>query len=524
MKRIGSLALVVVAACGGGKSEPGKNVLGVTFDSADVHLVIGESKTVSVMLARPASLGDQAVELTVTGVPTGVIASFDAASVSGNNAKLVLSATADATRGENTIVVTATPVQAPNQRASSSANLALIEPAPITVHGVVRLTNDTPAVDAIVHVLGYRSTTAVDAITDSTGEFTVANIAPPYDVNVVFEPEGTTLYINNVFLDQMSATPFFGMTHVEQASQPSSMTLTGQVTGGDDTDHVDAVVDCDSGQEARRGTVSAEVYNFATSLPAPSGTQVSGMFRAITSARLGTVVSSYKKFGEQAITLEGGGGNHIQVDVDTTLVNRTINVQGRDGDGELVDSIAVLWLAGDHSSVEINRIDDLATAESPIVVPIDDEVPVMLRIRRGDRLEMFERVTPTTTAIDVTAPTGPELTSPVDAMQNKVVDTTAFATQPVPGATYVYGIYDDDGERPITYVTTTSAAFTAGRLRRLSAGLPAATGFQLRITAAVTPDASDLYGPSRTTLVGLSRTDGGVLMGTEKIGFSTATP
>lgn len=516
--------VLLVAACGGGKDQPGKNVLGVTFGAADVQLVVGETTSVDVMLARPASFGDQAVTLQISGLPTGVEAAFAQSTLTGNRTTLELTATAESSRSESTITVTAIPATATDKRATDNANLVLIEPAPITVHGIVHLANDTPAVDAIVHVLGYRQTTSIDAITDSNGAFTLSNVAPPYDVNVVFQPDGATLYVNNVYLDQMSATPFFGMPLMEQASQPSSMTLTGQVTGGDDTDHVDAVVDCASGQEARRGTVSSEVYNFATSLPAPPGTQVSGMFRAITSARLGTIVSAFKKFGEQAVTLAGGGGNNIQVNVRRTMTNRTINVQGRDGDGELIDSMSVLWLAGDHSNVEINRIDDLTSAESPIVVPIDDQVPVMLHIRRGDSLAMYQRITPTTTAIDVTAPLGPEISSPLGAAQNQVVDTTIFATRKVVDATYVYAIYDDKGVRPITYVVTSAPSFAVGRLRRLSAGLPAATGFTLQISAMVNDEIDDMFGPGRTTQVGLARTDGAVFMTTEKIGFSTATP
>ena len=517
------LLLVAPLACKGGDGDSSTQ-LGVTLATADINLVVGQSTSVGVVLRRPARLGSGSVNLSVAGLPAGVTATFDQASAVGDNTTLTLTATAAARDGSANISVVGTPADQALRAASANASLVLVLPPPITVQGTVHLANGTPAVDAIVHVSGYRATTSVDAITDETGAFTVTNIAPPYDVNVVFQPSGATAYINNVYLDLMSATPFFGMLRVSEASQPSSMTLTGQVTGGDDTDHVDAVIDCDSGQDARRGTVYSEVYNFATSLPAPGGTQVSGMFRAITSARLGNVVSAYKKFGEQAVTLDGGGGNHIKVNVDTTLVNRTINVQGRDGDGELVDDLAVLWLAGEHSTVEINHIGELTAAENSIVVPIDDEVPVMLRLRRGERLEMYERLTPTTTAIDITAPTGPALLSPVGAAQNSVVDATELATQPVPGATYLFGIYDDDGTTPITFVTSVSPAFPVGRLRRLSAGLPAATGYQLQITAMVTNGNDDPFGPARTTLVGLSRTDGGVQMSTEMIGFSTKVP
>ncbi len=518
-----ALLIVSAVACKDGENDP-SNQLGVTLATADIDLVIGQSTSVGVVLRRPARLGSGPVNLSVAGLPAGVTASFDRATVVDDAATLTITATATASDGSANISVVGTPADQALRAASASASLMLVLPPPITVQGVVRLANGTPAVDAIVHVSGYRATTSVDAITDTTGAFTVSDITPPYDVNVVFQPAGATAYVNNVYLDLLSATPYLGMLRVSEASQPSSMTLTGQVTGGDDTDHVDAVVDCASGQDARRGTVHSEVYNFATSLPAPGGTQVAGMFRAITTARLGSVVSAYKKFGEQAVTLAGGGGNHIQVDVDTTLANRTINVQGRAGDGELVDDIAVLWLAGEHSTVEINHIEDLTAAENPIVVPIDDEVPVMLRLRRGDLLEMYERVTPTTTAIDITAPTGPALLSPVGAAQNGVVDTTELATEIVPGATYLFGIYDDDGERPVTFVTSASPAFAVGRLRRLSAGLPPSTGYQLQITAVVTNDGAEPFSPSRTTLVGLSRADGGVQMSTEKVGFATKVP
>ncbi len=528
IKQIGVLALASFAlasafvACSN-EDEPGKNVLGVTFGSADVQLVIGEATAVDVILARPRGLVGQAVSLQLAGLPEGVSGTFSSSTITGDRTTLVLAANAQALKGENSIVVTATPAVEKERDAQSSTLLKLVERAPITVTGKVHLSNGTPAVNAIVHVLAYRATASVDAITDATGSFTVADIAPPYDVNVVFEPDGMTGYINNIYLDLMSATPFLGMLHVTAASQPSSMTLTGQVTGGDNTDNVDAAIDCDSGQETRRGTVSAEVYNFATTLPAPSGTQVAGMFRAITSARLGNVVSAFKRFGQQAVTLAGGGGNHIVVDLNRPLVNRTINVQGRDGDGELVDDVALLWVAG-NSTVEINHLEDLTAAENSLVVPIDRDVPVMVRLRRGERTEMYERITATTTLIDATAPTGPELLSPLGAAQNEVVDETAFATSEVIDATYVFGIFDKNGTKPVTYVTTTSPAFNSGRLRRLSAGLPAATGYQLQITAVVTQDDEDMFSPARTTKVGLARSDRAALMATEKVGFATKVP
>lgn len=522
LKQIGFLAAFVLVACSG-EDEPGKNVLGVTFGSADVQLVIGESTTVDVILARPKALVGKAVKLELAGLPTGVSGTFGNSTMTGDRTTLMLSANAQALKGENSIVVTAMPDVENERDAQSSTLLKLMEPPPITVTGQVRLSNGTPAVNAIVHVLGYRSTTAVDAITDAAGAFTVANIAPPYDVNVVFEPDDMTGYINNIYLDLMSATPFFGMLQVNSASQPSSMTLTGQVTGGDNTDNVDAAIDCDSGQETRRGTVSSQVYNFATVLPAPSGTQVAGMFRAITSARLGNVVSAFKRFGQQAVTLAGGGGNHIVVDLNRPLVNRTINVQGRDGDGEIIDDIALLWVAG-NSTVEINHLEDLTAAENSMVVPIDEDVPVMVRLRRGERTEMYERINMTTTLIDATAPTGPELISPLGSQQNEVVDATELATSPVLNATYVFGIYDKNGTKPVTFVTTTTPSFATGRLRRLSAGLPASTGYQLQITAVVTEDDEDMFSHERTTKVGLARSDRAALMATEKVGFATKVP
>lgn len=120
-----AVAAGLLAGCGGGGSEgptpPTPSSIAVTLSSSTSAVTQGHAATVTVTVSRTNYTGD--VALTATGLPTGVTASFDPATLTGSvfTSTLTLTAAADAAAGAGTVVVHAegTGVTA------STANLAL---------------------------------------------------------------------------------------------------------------------------------------------------------------------------------------------------------------------------------------------------------------------------------------------------------------------------------------------------------------------------------------------------------------
>lgn len=129
---ISSALVVSLVGCdddGAGITAAFTHAIGIALDSDDLTVEQGESGTVGVTVSRRSGYPG-AIALAVTGLPAGVTASFEPASVTtGSSSTLTLEVAADAVEGTYPLTVTASG----SGLASQSASLALtITAAPST--------------------------------------------------------------------------------------------------------------------------------------------------------------------------------------------------------------------------------------------------------------------------------------------------------------------------------------------------------------------------------------------------------
>lgn len=190
MKRL-SLALLsvvlilVLAACAQGPS------LSLSLGSSSIDIVLGASGQLDVTVSGSAS---GTVDLSVTGLPAGVTASFDPATLAGGatSSTLTLEVDAGATEGTRDVTVTATQG---SQSASSDVQLTVSD---LMVNGRVVGLLGAPLAGLGVSIDGQVTTT------DGNGEFTIDGLSVPYDL-VVYRAGADAF--GHVFAGMTTPTP-----------------------------------------------------------------------------------------------------------------------------------------------------------------------------------------------------------------------------------------------------------------------------------------------------------------------------
>jgi len=161
---------LLLAACGSPGVSPG---LQVSLGSASMAIVRGATAEVQVSLTRLGGATDP-VDLSVSGLPASVTATFSPATLDGATltSTLTVSVAAAASGAITDLTVTAT-------SGSLSDDVVLsLEVTSLTVVGRVQATLARPLTGATVASQGET------VFTDATGTFTLTGLSVPYDVTV----------------------------------------------------------------------------------------------------------------------------------------------------------------------------------------------------------------------------------------------------------------------------------------------------------------------------------------------------
>ncbi len=186
-----ALITLSLLGCGGGGSNnggpvqppptPGTLALSVPLPTAS--LTVGGTTTIGVAITRGGSFSGN-VTLTVSGVPSGVTATFNAATLdpSTSSSTLTLTAGSTAVAGTSTLTISA----AGSGVSTQSATVQLIITQPAIALGI------TPTSVSITAGLTGQATISIGRSTGYTGAVTFTLDAPPAGITAAFNTSPTT--------------------------------------------------------------------------------------------------------------------------------------------------------------------------------------------------------------------------------------------------------------------------------------------------------------------------------------------
>jgi hypothetical protein len=512
------LSVAAIAACGGKDDTKDGDApsLSVGVDPASLSVTIGASATATVTLTR-TKLDGASVALAVSGMPSGVTATFDSAATTTNTATLTVTAAAGTSAGASSLTITATPDGA--AAATTTLALTLSAPPPMTVTGTVLNAQVLPVAGVIVHVLGSGAASLADATTAADGTFTVTNIVPPYDVNVISDG------VNFVFLGVTSPTPKLG-SPFSGTVDATTISATFDIKNAQ-SDFVDWDIESATSlvHESEANALTSNNQSFTrTAVPSATAGSTAVTVSAIFYTSDGTNPTDYIAMSQQAETITNAGPNTITLDASSAIAldKHSINVQARAAGGGPVELVGVDWIASPHNnhllySVVPNMV------ESTVLVPVRSgsgpALDLVLSASSGFNF-VFRSVTPTTTEVDIDIPTPPDVTSPADLSAN-VSDATVFSTNTDAGpATYLaLLLIPAGGVRAV--IASGSPSFTAARLRSVSAGLAPGSSYKLAFAHATGGTSTDPFTADHMSSIGFGAVQG-QLVTSAFISFSTS--
>jgi hypothetical protein len=238
-RRCFAIALVaastLLGACTSGGPTP---AIAIDLDASVVEVVRGGSVEVTVTLTRSAGAADP-VELSLTGLPAHVSASFSPATLAGaaTSSTLTVSSTAEAGEGAASLTVTGSSGNLTN---AASLTLGVVS---LTVTGRVQGVYGRPIQGASVTAQGEVAFTTAD------GAFTLSGLAIPYDLVISSAVNNGAMHV------------FEGLTRADPVLSPSfalgmipildrDAALDGDVLGGGSVPDGQAVVVCIEGLAA----------------------------------------------------------------------------------------------------------------------------------------------------------------------------------------------------------------------------------------------------------------------------------
>ncbi len=209
---VAAALLMLVAACAQSPS------ITLTLDTASTELVRGGEVEVEVTLTRTGGATAD-VQLTVTGLPDNVSASFSPETLSGAalTSTLTLSSTAAATASSNALSVSAT-----GTGLTSATPLAL-QVVSLEVSGRVQLVSGGPAVGVAVRSQGETT------VTDENGGFELTDLSIPYDLSVWYTPGGWVQIYQGLTAAELDLAPVAAKTPV---GPTRSAVVSGTLSGG----------------------------------------------------------------------------------------------------------------------------------------------------------------------------------------------------------------------------------------------------------------------------------------------------
>lgn len=209
-----ALTLLLLAACT--QQQPS---ITVALDASTVELLRGAPETeVLVTLTRSGGAAAD-VELTLTGLPADVTATFSPAVLSGTTltSTLTLSAPAEAAEGFHALDITAA---GPGLTAEATLNVAVVG---LTVTGQLHGVLTGPVANVAI------ASQDDSAVTDSEGRFTLKGLSVPYDITA-WSTSGTWLHVYEGLTESevvLSSTP----SVITPAT--NGTTVSGSLTGDD---------------------------------------------------------------------------------------------------------------------------------------------------------------------------------------------------------------------------------------------------------------------------------------------------
>lgn len=206
--------VVALAACTG----PTPSIV-VALSDTSTAVVRGSTVDVAVSLARMGGAADP-VDLSISGLPANVGASFAPAVLAGATLESTLTIDADALAAEDTVVLTITAAMG---ALSDEADLSL-EITSLSITGRVEGMLGLPLSGLPV------SSQGASVFTDANGEFTLDGLAVPYDLAVSTAVSSGGLH---VFEGMTSTTPVVSPFFSLLLLSPSNVTtVDGDVIGG----------------------------------------------------------------------------------------------------------------------------------------------------------------------------------------------------------------------------------------------------------------------------------------------------
>lgn len=318
-------AALLLAACGGGGGGP-STTLQLLLDPGSVTVLRGQAREVAVELRINAGTLEGTVDLSVTGLPDHVEATFTPSSLSAGQRESVLrlEVGAGAADGDHAIVVRTSGTGA----TQTTLNL---EVQSLTVEGRVTGFLGLPPIETLN--LASQGQTAVVDLSD--GGFSLSGLSVPYDIDLWTE-DGTTYF--HRFEGLSSPTPLlqpasFGFVGPAELNT----TVVGQLLGGDPVPAGRLIIVCIAGLDSvafgcdrlGEGAVSYDISaTWLSTIPEPA--RVVALYAEVDADGRPTL---YRGYATVDLILQDGPPDQVAdlpafQPIGSALLNATFTVEG----------------------------------------------------------------------------------------------------------------------------------------------------------------------------------------------------
>lgn len=468
-----SCLVVLFSACN--TTPPAVPDFSLSLSDSNITIAQGASGDVTVTVTPTGGFAD-AVNLSVSGAPAGVTASFNPPSTASSSV-LTLTVAASATVGNSTLTITGTAGSL-----SDEATLTLNVEAPpvttITVSGTVLDFAGQPAPNATVLIFGKGT-----VITDADGEFSVSDVTVPYDAAVIISGGGTSGAVVYRGLTRSDPTLlFFG-----GGGSSFSATVDGTISGGGIPSGLNHVARVAFGSPETSDSTSADVitglYSENIFWQGPSST--TGNLHALhweQTAAAPFVPVAFKGYGvKTGVSLSDGGtfsGQDItMIGVSEESISGTISLPA----GYSLSGKSLNVDFGDRASIGLFS-DSSATTSFNYLTPDIAGATMRLAVSATHPSGAFSSSTvaglaPDASGISVDLPAAPTLSVPVNAATGVDTDTN-FGWSNFAGGVHFVMFQPAAATDPVFIVFTADANTSIPDLSAQGLGLPPAANYQ----------------------------------------------
>lgn len=450
---LAAVALATLVACG---SAPSSVVL--TLDASSANLLRGSQVQVHVTAVRSGGAGSP-VALSVVGLPTGVTATFAPPSLSGGSltSTLTLTASQAATAGDYALNVI-------GSGGGLSATAAIsVNVTSLTVTGRVVGPFEKPMSGAVVGAQG------INVITDSSGGFTLAGLAVPYDLSAWSNTGSWVHVFEGLTSDEQVLTIATQVVGFDSYSATIFGTLTGGVTP---VGASQKVVVCVEGIDGTAyGCTQVAPGENSYSLKAQWFGSVARQVRVhaleVQTSATGYPVS-FPGYSSTPLTISNGGIQSANLNLGTALASTTVQVDV-EAEASLMGALAGIRL-GPNLTLPITIFEEDATSFDVIMPVIAGGSYAFTSIATMSQLGWHAEVTGPQATISI-----PEALEPLAPAANTtgITKLTDFSvTSPGGGPITYLWLFADD---MVVGLTTMSASHAIPDLTPYGMSLPPTT-------------------------------------------------